>query len=146
MSPVGVINSSNPQVAAATSLASTNVSLNGLTKNTFLQMLAAQIRYQDPMAPIDNSTLVSQMAQLATMEVLQNLSEQVSRFEQYEKVMLSATLIGKQVSVRDHDGRSIEGAVEGISFEKGQVWVKLGDSSYPVESVETVWSHGGETK
>ncbi|MBC7341691.1 MAG: hypothetical protein H5U02_04490 [Clostridia bacterium] len=146
MSPVGAINSSNPQVAAATSLASTNVSLNGLTKNTFLQMLAAQIRYQDPMAPIDNSTLVSQMAQLATMEVLQNLSEQVSRFEQYEKVMLSATLIGKQVSVRDHDGRSIEGAVEGISFEKGQVWVKLGDSSYPVESVETVWSHGGETK
>lgn len=146
MSPVEAINSSNPQVAAATSLASTNVSLNGLTKNTFLQMLAAQIRYQDPMAPIDNSTLVSQMAQLATMEVLQNLSEQVSRFEQYEKVMLSATLIGKQVSVRDHDGRSIEGAVEGISFEKGQVWVKLGDSSYPVESVETVWSHGGETK
>lgn len=146
MTSVGIINAPNPSVAASTGTASANANINRMTKDTFLQMLAAQIRYQDPMAPMDNSTLVSQMAQLATMEALQNLSEQVTRFEQYQKVMLSATLIGKQVSVRDADGKSIQGAVDGISFANGQVWVKLGDSNYPVESVETIWSHGGEAK
>lgn len=146
MTSVGIVNAPNPSVAASTGTANANANIDRMTKDTFLQMLAAQIRYQDPMAPMDNSTLVSQMAQLATMEALQNLSEQVTRFEQYQKVMLSATLIGKQVSVRGADGKSIQGAVDGISFANGQVWVKLGDSSYPVESVETIWSHGGEAK
>lgn len=60
--------------AAATTTASTSsanvTQASGLTSdfNTFLQMLTAQARYQDPLEPIDSTEYAAQLAQFSMVE------------------------------------------------------------------------------
>ncbi|MCI5639975.1 MAG: flagellar hook capping protein, partial [Lachnospiraceae bacterium] len=42
-------------------------------KEEFLQLLVAQMKYQDPLEPTDNTEYVSQLAQFSELEQMQNL-------------------------------------------------------------------------
>lgn len=44
-----------------------------LDKDAFFKLLMEQLKYQDPMAPMDNSAMLQQMSQFTTMEQLGNM-------------------------------------------------------------------------
>ena len=44
------------------SLAKANGGMNGVDKDTFLQLLVAQMKYQDPLQPTSNTEYISQYA------------------------------------------------------------------------------------
>jgi flagellar basal-body rod modification protein FlgD len=48
--------------------ASTSSSPDNVTENDFLQLLVAQIQYQDPSNPTDSTTFVTQLAQFSQLE------------------------------------------------------------------------------
>ena len=48
-------------------------SSGGMDKEAFLQLLVAQMRYQDPLEPTSNTEFVSQYAQFSQVEQLQNM-------------------------------------------------------------------------
>ena len=45
-----------------------------MDKEAFLQLLVAQMKYQDPLEPTSNTETVSQYAQFAQVESIQNMS------------------------------------------------------------------------
>src|SRR5919199_5040190 len=45
-----------------------------LGKDDFLKLFVTQMQHQDPMSPMDDNAMVSQMASLSTVEQLTNLS------------------------------------------------------------------------
>ena len=47
---------------------------NGLDKDAFLQLLVAQMKYQDPMEPTDNTEYVSQLATFSQLEEMQTMT------------------------------------------------------------------------
>ncbi|MDH0355975.1 flagellar hook capping FlgD N-terminal domain-containing protein [Morganella sp. GD04133] len=47
-------------------------------RDTFLQMIVTQMQNQDPTKPMDNTDLTSQLAQIATLESMNNLNDSVS--------------------------------------------------------------------
>lgn len=49
---------------------STSNSLDNVNENQFLQLLVAQIHYQDPTNPTDSTTFVTQLAQFSSLEQL----------------------------------------------------------------------------
>lgn len=55
---------------SATSSSSTSTGLGGSapTEQMFLQLLVAQMKYQDPMNPTDSTQFVSQLAQFSDLE------------------------------------------------------------------------------
>ncbi len=72
-------------VASATSTSSstaTNTVVGGdsidLTQDRFLKLLIAQMKSQDPLNPLDNAQITSQLAQLSTVTGINKLSDLVS--------------------------------------------------------------------
>ncbi|MGA2589764.1 MAG: flagellar hook capping FlgD N-terminal domain-containing protein [Bryobacteraceae bacterium] len=60
-----------PTAAPATgTTASQGSSPDDVNENEFLQLLVAQIQYQDPTNPTDSTTFVTQLAQFSSLEQL----------------------------------------------------------------------------
>jgi flagellar basal-body rod modification protein FlgD len=73
---------------------------NNLDKNSFLKLLTAQLQYQDPLNPMDNSAFVAQLAQFSSVEQLQSANARLDTLAiaQASNNQLQATgLVGKEV-------------------------------------------------
>src|SRR3954470_4604687 len=69
-----------------------------LGKDDFLKLMVAQLRYQDPLKPTDQSQFMSQMAQFSTVEGINNLQSSLESLNQGNSVSQAVGLIGKQVT------------------------------------------------
>jgi flagellar basal-body rod modification protein FlgD len=69
--------STNPSGgASATSSPATNSLAN---ESTFLQLLVAQIKNQDPTAPMDSTTFLSQLAQFSQLEQTVGIRQDIEK-------------------------------------------------------------------
>jgi flagellar basal-body rod modification protein FlgD len=68
---------SNPITApsASTAAAATSAATD---KTMFLQLLVAQLKNQDPTAPMDSTTFVTQLAQFQQLESTNNMATSIS--------------------------------------------------------------------
>ena len=73
MAPVkdGKIQETNTQASLKKATTADN---NGMDKDAFLQLLVAQMQYQDPLEPTSNTEYISQYAQFSQVEQMQNMA------------------------------------------------------------------------
>lgn len=101
---------STPSVAQGAAQASTK----GLNTDyqAFLKLLVAQVQNQDPMAPMDSTTFVSQLAQLSQVEQAimtnTNLEKVVDRLD-VSQAFSDVALIGRDVRVQSDKIELTEG-------------------------------------
>jgi len=121
------------QAASKASKAEQREVSNSLDKNAFLSLLITQLRYQDPLNPMDDTQFVAQMAQFTSLEQMQNMNKSISLTQAYG-------MIGKQVSgaVRDDAGTAydVTGAVESVSIKNGEVYLEVNGSEMRLEEVK----------
>lgn len=106
-------------------LAPDNNSLVKETENRFLTLLVTQMRNQDPLNPMDNAQVTSQMAQLSTVTGINQLNQTLLALSGQMDVsqsMQAASLIGKQVLV---PGSKVSLGGEGDSREATPFGVDL---------------------
>jgi len=92
-------------LSSYTSTTSTaNAVSNTLGKDDFLKLLITQLRYQDPLNPLDGTEFASQLAQFSSLEQLTNMNESLSESTTTTQLMaqsignsLASTMIGKDV-------------------------------------------------
>ena len=88
-----------------------------LGKDDFLRLLTVQLRYQDPLNPLENTEFIAQMAQFSSLEQLQNMNQSLEKNLDAEAQLqtafrnnLATSLIGKSVEVPtweiEYDGRN----------------------------------------
>ncbi|MBV8034962.1 flagellar hook capping FlgD N-terminal domain-containing protein [Roseateles sp.] len=89
------------------------------TQDRFLKLLVAQMNNQDPLNPMDNAQVTSQMAQiqqvtsLSTLDTsIKNLGLQLGQMQ----AMQSISLVGREVSVPGNSLQVVNG-VAGASYE-----------------------------
>lgn len=73
---------------------------NILTQEDFLNIFTAQMRYQNPLEPLNNEQMATQMAQLSSLEALNNMTEILENISANQASMYSlqaTNLIGKKV-------------------------------------------------
>ena len=93
--------------SAATNTSSTSSTDSMISPDAFLTMLMTQLKYQDPMNPMDTTEFMSQLAQLTQVQLTQNMSDNLSSFVSANKTgSLSqwSNLIGKSIAV---DGKAV---------------------------------------
>ena len=101
----------------ATHTATTQVSnANGFDSETFLKLLVAQLKYQDPSDPASSSELMAQTATLAQVQSLDAIAGQQSALLTLQKSMSAGALVGQTVSYTDTDGAAKTGLVTAVKI------------------------------
>ena len=126
------------QVVGNTTAAS-NVKGDAKTKSTmnenkemFLKLLVAEMQYQDPMEPKDNSEYVKELSQFTQVETLNSMQDEVEKLSAH-------TLVGKYVSVNDSQSdKQVEGKVDFVSTQSGTTYVSVEGALYKVADIESV--------
>ena len=89
-------------VSVASSPAASTAADTTVTSERFLKLLVAQMQNQDPLSPMDNAQVTSQMAQINTVTGIEKLNGTVqglsSQFMQLQAVQ-GAALVGRDVIV-----------------------------------------------
>ena len=117
--------SSTGQAVASDTSVTNPASMMG--ENDFLKLLVAQLQYQDPMNPTDNSQFMQQQAQFATVEGINNLQSTMKSLQAQNELASSVGLIGKQVSFPKSDGTLASGVVSAVNAgSDGSVTVTVG--------------------
>jgi flagellar basal-body rod modification protein FlgD len=115
-------------------------------KEMFLQLLVAQMRYQDPMNPTDSSQFLAQSAQFTALEKMQDVANQTAALFSAQMAFGASGLIGKQITWVDADGATQAGTVNGVTFgAKGPV-LTAGGSTFPITSVLSVNDGSGTSE
>ena len=90
-------------------------------QDRFLSLLVAQMKNQDPLNPLDNAQVTSQMAQLSTTQGIQNMRASMESLVASlgsHQMAQAANLIGRGVLVPgNHIGPAPENAVVGVDLD-----------------------------
>ena len=91
-----------------------------LGQAAFLQLMTAQLKYQDPIKPMENGDFLGQMAQFGTVSGINDLNASFSTLSssfQSNQALQASTLVGRRVLVPSDtatlgDGKSVLGSVD----------------------------------
>ncbi|MEK9278436.1 flagellar hook assembly protein FlgD [Bradyrhizobium sp. ISRA442] len=100
----------------SSSTQSTTTASNSVDYNTFLQLLVAEMKNQDPTNPMDTSQYMSQFAQLSTVEQAMQTNTKLDALLSSQALSQADGLIGKTVSFTDSTGARFTGKVASISI------------------------------
>ncbi|MDA1267348.1 MAG: flagellar biosynthesis protein FlgD [Planctomycetota bacterium] len=121
-----------------------------LDKDAFMQLLVAQLKNQDPMAPTDNQEFIAQLAQFSSLEEMQGVNENLVAlaYLQEGNAMLgqltnSSALIGKQVTYSGEDGSEQTGVVDAVKLVNSQVMLSIGGEDVPLTALSGVSGNEG---
>ncbi len=111
------VTSATDTTSKTTSTSSTTTtSSSGVDYNTFLQLLIAEMKNQDPTNPMDTSQYMSQFAQLSSVEQAMQTNTKLDSLLSSQALSQADGLIGKNVSFTDSTGATFSGKVASISI------------------------------
>ena len=130
--------SSRADSSSSSSSSSTTTSAN-LGSTDFIELLLSQLTNQNPLEPMDNSEMVTQLAQFEMVNKMDSLDESVNAMMLYQNMMSSVDMMGKEVTVIDPEsGEEITGVVDSIKMQNGFPQVVINDTSYDVAYITDV--------
>ena len=109
---------------------------DSLDKDAFLQILVAEMQYQDPLEPSSNPEWVSQMASFSQIEELQGVSDTISEQN-------AASLVGKRVIIAASDDVSgntqfVTGIVQCTEKKSDGMYISVNDYLYSIDKLYSV--------
>ena len=104
-----------------------------LGKDAFLQLLVAQMKYQDPLEPTENTEYISQLATFSQLEEMQNMTAGMS-------LQRASGLVGKEVVCRVTNASTgameyAQGIVDYVVYENNKAFISIDESLYSVDDV-----------
>ena len=119
-----------------TDKASENKNLgSNLGYDQFLQLLCAEMQYQDPLEPTSNTDYVAQLATFSQLEATLDMKNT-------QKDAMASSLVGQQVilKVETETGKTtyVEGKVDYVMYENGETMLSVNNGLYPLSSLDTV--------
>ena len=116
-------------------------------ENRFLKLLTTQLKNQDPLNPMDNAQMTSQMAQMSTVSGIEKLNATLNSLVQSlgsSQAMQAAEMIGKSVLVSGTQLSLANGQAFGgvnLSSAADQVKLTIMDSTGKVIQSEYLGAH-----
>ncbi|MCU1606384.1 MAG: flgD [Modestobacter sp.] len=131
--------------SSATSGATSTVQRSGqMDKDTFLKLLVAQMKYQDPSNPASSSELMAQTATFSQVEQLQQIATQNTAMLALQRATSAGTLVGHSVSYTAEDGTTQTGKVSSvvIATDTSEARATIGGVAVPMGRITEVSADG----
>lgn len=113
----------------------TSASGNSMDKEAFLQLLVAQMKYQDPLQPTSNTEYISQYATFSELEQMQNMSANMT-------LSRASELVGKEVIIEStsESGKTttVQGQVESVTYQSNKAYLSIDGTLYSIDDVVQV--------
>jgi flagellar basal-body rod modification protein FlgD len=125
---------------AATTTAPTTASSasSQLDQETFLKLMVAQLRNQDPMNPTDSAEFLAQTAQFTSLEKLEVVADQSAQAFAAQMAFGASSLVGRTVTYTDSEGAEVTGTVSSVRFGSAGPLLGVGDAEVALDQVVTV--------
>lgn len=110
---------------------------SNLGKDAFLQLLVAQLQYQDPLSPQSNEDFVSQLAQFSSLEEMQSMTSSLANSQ-------ALSLVGKNVIIEVGKSQglanttTIGGYVDYVQMIEGKAYLSINGQKYDFEDLDSV--------
>jgi flagellar basal-body rod modification protein FlgD len=103
----------------------------------FLTLLVAQLKYQDPLGPKDDTEFLSQLAQMNSLEEMQKLNFGMSSIQAY-------SLVGKYAYAEVLDSKAgtkniFSGTIDSIVSDSGTIYAVMGEDAVKLEDIVQVF-------
>ena len=108
-----------------------------LGKADFLKLLVAQLRYQDPMKPMEDKEFIAQMAQFNALEEMRSLNKSFAAMSDFNQLSQASSMLGKLVAIRTDD-EHFAGTVDEVRRIDGEIMVMVADKAYPLSAIQQV--------
>jgi flagellar basal-body rod modification protein FlgD len=127
--------SSISQVASLNTQANSTPKKTTLTQEDFMNLFTKQLQYQDPLAPMDNFQMATQMAQFGTVQGLNDMTKSIQTLQAYQasaSSLQTVGLIGKRVQSKGNSlsidqGMGSEGSYQ--LTKPGKVSIQIFDAN-----------------
>lgn len=107
-----------------------------LGKDDFLQLLVAEMKYQDPLEPTSNTDYVAQYAQFSQVEAMQNMMNA-------SELQTATNLVGKYVTMNVTSAAGVvdqvAGRVDYVNSQGGKTYLYIDGKPYNYDNLDTVW-------
>jgi flagellar basal-body rod modification protein FlgD len=107
-------------------------------KDLFLQLLVAQMRYQDPSNPTDSSEFLAQTAQFTALEKMQAVADQTQQLVGLQTAFGAGGMVGQTVSYADAAGATLTGIVSGVRFDATGPVLTVNGTDVPLGLVKSI--------
>jgi flagellar basal-body rod modification protein FlgD len=117
---------------------------DGLGADAFMQLLLTQLKNQDPLEPLKENEMITQMAQLNSVQELRTMNTSLSSLNLSNQLQSGSSMIGKLVSYTNTDGDILEGIVHSVSVKENSVLLNINNQLIPFASITGVQKEENE--
>jgi flagellar basal-body rod modification protein FlgD len=104
-------------------------------KDTFLKLLVAQLKYQDPSNPADSTQFLAQTAQFTQVEKLEDMISMMKG----QRMVNASALVGKTVTYMDPTGSYQTGVVSAAKLNgDSEPTLKVGNTDVELSKVTEI--------
>jgi flagellar basal-body rod modification protein FlgD len=107
-------------------------------KDTFLKLLVAQLKYQNPLEPTDSAQFMAQTAQFTVVEKLDALTKTNAELLSTNRALGASSLLGQSVVSAGPDGADVVAKVTGVRFDAAGPVLLTGDTEVSLAAVKEV--------
>lgn len=126
--------------SSASLSAESSKSNSSLDKDAFLQLLVAQMKYQDPLKPTDNTQYISQLATFTQLEETQNMQSSLQAMQGND--LVGKTVMLKVTSSVTGQTSVVTGRVDYVVHEAGKTYLSVNDGLFSIDDLDRVVDDG----
>lgn len=129
----GVIQDTEKNTNVSSLTKDTKKNNTDLDVNDFLQLLVAQMQYQDPLEPTDNTQYIAQMATFTQVSATTDMNAKVQQ-------QMASELVGKNVIVKSNIDSTdlVAGKVQSWEKIEGKIYLRIDQKLYDIQDLDMV--------
>lgn len=121
--------------STSTTTSSSIASTSSLDFDEFIQLLATELKYQDPDDPVSGTEYVTQMAQISSLSALSTINSSLNNSSAFSMIGKEATY-----STTDTSGNTVTGSgtVQSVTISGSNTYVNVGGTTVDLSAITKV--------